>query len=75
MSETKLTKQSEAILEKLEVRMVSKLLTEEEMRKIRLGLALADSMGVFSRLIVGVAATVGAVFTLLNFWPSKGGGN
>jgi len=80
--EPKLTKQSEAILAKLELRAAEnhakvqkQLLTEDELKKIRSALALVDSYGVFSRFIIGLSTTIAAIFAILNFWPGKGGGN
>lgn len=71
--DTKLTKQSEAILDKLEHKISHRLFSEDEMKRIRMGLALVDSYGVFSRFIVGLAATITAILVILKLWPNNGG--
>ena len=70
--EPKLTKQSEAILAKLKIDVAIHFLTEEELAQVRKGLALAESMGVMGRFVITVAALVGAITTIFNFWPGGG---
>lgn len=71
-----LSDQSKAILTKLREEMDLKEhppLTSEELVKIREALAMWDSWGVVSRLvfrfIVGLAALLTAIFTIVNLIP------
>lgn len=68
MSEAKLTAQSEAILAKLKAETSHLHLTEGELKQVRRGLALVDSYGVFTRFVIGLAATVAAIMALGKFF-------
>jgi hypothetical protein len=75
MNETILTKQSQAILDKLQKADPDPFrhLTQDEVDRVREALRLSESyLLVFSgvrRFIIGLAAIVVAVSTVFNFWP------
>lgn len=73
MNEPKLTAQSEAIIAKLRDELKHTHLSEDELKQVRRGLALVDSYGIFTRFIIGLAATVAALSVLGSYlWPGGG---
>ena len=73
MSEIKLTRQSEKILDKLreEFRHHTKdCLTADELKIVRKGLEFYDSAGIVRRFIVGLAIFIGSLSMLLNYFPA-----
>lgn len=72
MTETKLTKQSEAILDKLRRDVEQHRLSPEELSKIRKGLALVESLGILGELLIKAAAAVTAIVILWNTFSSGG---
>jgi hypothetical protein len=72
--DVKLTKQSEAILNKLREDVEHHRLTPDELAKVRKGLALLESLGVFAGVIIKAAAIVGSGAMLWQFLQGKGTG-
>jgi hypothetical protein len=72
--DVKLTKQSEAILDKLREEDLGHRLTKDELAKVRKGLALLESLGVLAGIIIKAAAIVGSGALLLQFFQGKGTG-
>lgn len=70
--EPRLTDQSEAILAKLKAELPAAHLNVDELRQVRKGLALVESLGVLTRFIIGLAAMAAAITGLFNFWPGGG---
>lgn len=64
-----LNPQSEMILEKLKVDLESHLLTEEEVAKIRKGLALSESLGYLGGIVIKAAALIATLLTILQYFP------
>jgi hypothetical protein len=68
MMETKLTKQSEAILSKLRQDVGHNPLSADELTKVRKGLAAYESLGVLSNAVIKAAGVIGAIaFIWSNF--------
>ena len=71
--ETKLTQQSEAILEKLKEDVRLHTLTDDELARVRKGLAAYEGFGILVNVIIKAAAFVGAgAFfwnVVLSYWP------
>lgn len=74
MSDVKLTRQSEAILRKLLEDVEAHRLTPEEMALVRKGLAVYESLGVLSNVVIKAGLIVGALATMYQFWGGKGSG-
>ena len=71
--ETKLTQQSEAILEKLREDVRLHTLTGEELARVRQGLAAYEGLGVLVNVVIKAAGFILAAAALWNFapWGSK----
>lgn len=71
--ETKLTQQSEAILEKLKEDVRRHTLTDDELVRVRKGLAAYEGLGVLTNVVIKAAALItgGAVLWNLFFWGAK----
>ena len=71
--ETKLTQQSEAILEKLREDVRLHTLTDDELSRVRKGLAAYEGLGILVNVVIKAAAFILAGAALWNFvpWGSK----
>ncbi len=71
--ETKLTQQSEAILEKLKEDVRLRTLTEDELVMVRRGLAAYEGLGVLGNTVIKAAGFIGAGAVIWNLvpWSSK----
>lgn len=71
--ETKLTQQSEAILEKLREDVRRHTLTDDELTRVRQGLAAYEGLGVLVNVVIKAAGFIAAAAVLWNFapWGSK----
>lgn len=70
MSDDRLTKQSEAIITKLQ--RDGHVLNKQELEKVRKALSAFDGLGMLGRFLLFLAAVAGAVTTLMNFGPWGG---
>ena len=67
--ETKLTQQSEAILEKLKEDVRRHTLTDAELIMVRKGLAAYEGLGVLANVVIKASAFIAAGAVLWNFAP------
>ena len=67
--ETKLTQQSEAILEKLKEDVRRHTLTDDELIMVRKGLAAYEGLGILANVVIKASAFIAAGAVLWNFAP------
>ncbi len=67
--ETKLTQQSEAILEKLKEDVRLRTMTPEELIMVRKGLAAYEGLGILGNTVIKAAGLIGAGAVIWNFFP------
>jgi hypothetical protein len=69
---TVLTKQSEELLERLNEEIEKRVLTPDELSRIRKALGLLESLGILSNMVIKAAAIVAAAGAFIQYWPRSG---